>query len=177
MAKKDIFTRYFDISENITKREKTALYGIGSFFIACGIIACIIIGLTFIFNFVSDIISFVKIFIVENIFFIKLYSCIILLLSTIVSTKRALKLINSSFNHQNSILITIRSEIEIFVYNYIAFFLLPILFLISIILISIFIFLIFLLLAIISDLFSIIDSFTVENYLNFLERTWEFLKF
>ena len=52
---------------------------------------------------------------------------------------------------------------------------LPILAVVYLVAILILLFLFFLILAILSDQLSIIDSFTIDSYFNFLENSWDFV--
>ncbi|MFL2827815.1 MAG: hypothetical protein ACJZ8X_00120 [Candidatus Puniceispirillales bacterium] len=176
MGKKDLFTRFFDPTEHVTKREKDFLEGFGSIIIGGCILALFYMGTVFIYNIITDTISYTINFIISNFFWIKIYSYTIFFINTLNSSIRSYEFFKHGFkNEYNSPFALIKGELKIFLINYIAFFMLPIIAIMYIVAILILLFLFFLIFAILSDQLSIIDSFTIDSYFNFLNKSWDFV--
>lgn len=176
MGKKDLITRFFDPTEHVTKREKNFLEGFGSIIISGCILTLFYIGIVFIYNIITDTISYTINLIISNFFWIKVYSYIIFFINTFNSSIRLYEFFKQGFQNEfNSPFTLIKGELKVFLINYIAFFMLPILAVVYLVAILILLFLFFLILAILSDQLSIIDSFTIDSYFNFLENSWDFV--
>lgn len=176
MGKKDLITRFFDPTEHVTKREKNFLEGFGSIIIGGCILTLFYIGIVFIYNIITDTISYTINLIISNFFWIKVYSYTIFFINTFNTSIRLYLFFKHGFKTEyNSSFALIKGELKVFLINYVAFFMLPILAIVYLVIILILLFLFFHILAILSDHLSIIDSFTIDSYHNFIENSWDFV--
>ena len=176
MGKKDIINRYLLPTEHITNREKGFIEGLGSLVIGGSILTLLYIGIVFIYNGITDAISYTIGLITENFFWIKVYSYTIFFITTVKSSIRSYEYFKKGFkNEYSSQFELIKSELKVFFINYIALFMLPILGFFQIIALLILLKILLFILAVLSDHFSIIDSFTIDSYFNFLSTSWDFV--